>query len=145
VTSAQLFVAACWFLLAVSDKHPAHSIWPACFLLQVRSRAGRHQDAFLDLHSLRAVAPDTPGLLDMLRAAAAGCLEQQSNGDNKVTKYCALLISVLRSISLSSDSDPVFVSLCRSCTIGNVHTLAVTSRVVYDRHALVAPRKSGTT
>ena len=66
---------------------------------QVLSRACRHQDAFLDLHRLKAVAPDTPGLLDMLRAAATGCLEQHSNGDTRVTIVmpCALLTLVLMS------------------------------------------------
>ena len=84
--------------LMVAIHAPPCRIWlpilhvdlPLCSLLQVLNRAGRHQDAFLDLHRLRAVVPDTPGLLNMLRTAAAGCLEQQSRGGIRVIVHAAM-------------------------------------------------------
>ena len=56
----------------------------AAMCVQVLTGTGQHQDAFLDLQRLKAVAPDTPGLLSMLRAAAAACLDNRPSTDARV-------------------------------------------------------------
>ena len=61
--------------------------------VQVLSRAGRQQDAFLDLQRLKVVAPDTAGLLDMLSAAAAAILDNCSTGD-RVSRMSAMVLLV---------------------------------------------------
>lgn len=46
--------------------------------MQVFEAAGRYQDAFLALQRLKAIEPDTPGLMELQQKVATLCLGSRS-------------------------------------------------------------------